>query len=145
MLFRKTAVSVSAMQPQFDQLIPRPCQINGRPLARPTKCRPVAGMPRPRASQVDFACYGRNQLFRTWVWIARKETALAGRPPKSGRIFHYTSINLWICSAIKCAGYDSRKVESANATIDGGWAKIPIGHTRIHYEAAHLCAEEPHL
>jgi hypothetical protein len=29
MLFRKTAVSVGIMQPQFDQLTPRPCQING--------------------------------------------------------------------------------------------------------------------
>ena len=75
-----------------------------------------------------------------------KETALVDGLLKSGRIFHYTSINPWICSAIKCAGYDSRKVESDNATMDGGWGKVPIlGHARIHYEAAHLCAEEPHL
>jgi hypothetical protein len=64
--------------------------------------------------------------FRTWVWIAQKETALVDGLLKSGIIFHYTSINLWICSAIKCAGYDSRKVESDNATMDGGWGKIAI-------------------
>lgn len=30
--------------------------------------------------------------------------------------------------------------------MDGGWGKdSDLGHARIHYEAAHLCAEEPHL
>src|SRR5262249_59386128 len=46
----------------------------------------------------------------------------------------------------KCVGYDSRKVESANATMNGGWGQdFKLGRRRIHYEAAHLCAQESHL
>ena len=60
--------------------------------------------------------------------MAHKKTVPKGGaiPVKSGTIFHYTSINVWICSAVKCAGYHSRKVENASATMDGGGGKIPI-------------------
>ena len=54
--------------------------------------------------------------------MAHKKTVPKGGaiPVKSGTIFHYTSINVWICSAVKCAGYHSRKVENAGAT----WTEV---------------------
>jgi len=38
------------------------------------------------------------------------------------------------------------KLKALTQQYAGGWGKIPIlGRGRIPYEAAHLCAQEPHL
>jgi hypothetical protein len=137
--------------------MPGPCQINGWLPARRTK-NPLCG---GNATHTRFqgwvgytTCGGQVLVLRKkisnpiWVWTARKENGPPWKaaPVKSGTVFHYTSINVRVRSAVKCAGYLSRKVESANATIGRGWGKIPIlGRRRIPYEAAHLCAQEPHL
>ena len=136
MLFRKTAVSVNIIRPQFNQLMPGPCQINDWLLARRTKTQPVARMPRTRDSKDGSGAQpaagrslfcGKNLKPNLDLDGAQRE-----RPPweavpvMPGTVFHYTSINVWTCSAVKCAGYLSRKVESADATIDGGWGKISV-------------------
>src|SRR6266568_2064790 len=86
-------------------------------------------------------CRSRGWLRDSYSAIQNyKETAPMARAVKSGTIFHYTSINAWICSAIKCAGYHSTKVESTSATMDSGWGKNSNSGHRIQYATSHLCA-----
>jgi hypothetical protein len=119
MLFRKTAVSVSIARPH-----------NAAPI-RPTDPWTVSNK-RPAPSRI--------------YKILPCGADATGGDVKSGSIFHYTSTNLRICSALKCTGYHSRKVETANATMDGAWGTDSnLGDGRILYDASHLCAQEPHL